>query len=82
MFRTNSSFRNPSSLRAPTPLSNLQLQREEMPRFLLLRNTQALHQNSIWFGNETTLVHFPMQTAQSSIASTHGALLSRKALRK
>lgn len=54
----------------PSPTSNYK--EKKCLAFSLLRNTQALHQNSIWFGNETALVHFPMQTAQSSIASTHG----------
>lgn len=54
----------------PFPTSNYK--EKKCLAFSLLRNTQALHQNSIWFGNETALVHFPMQTAQSSIASTHG----------
>lgn len=52
-----------------------------MLHFLLLGNTQTRHRNSIWFGNETALVHFPMQTDQSSIASTHGGF-SGKAQRK
>lgn len=72
MFRTNSSFHNPlvSALPPLFPTSNYK--EKKCLAFSLLRNTQAPHQNSIWFGNETALVHFPMQTAQSSIASTHG----------
>lgn len=62
---------------ASTPLPSLQLQREGTLHFLLLGNTQTQHRNSIWFGNETALVHFPVQTDQSSIASTHGALAGR-----
>lgn len=53
-----------------------------MLHFLLLGNTQTRHRNSIWFGNETVLVHFPMQTDQSSIASTHGGFREENRLGK
>lgn len=75
MFRTNSSFFNPliSLLPASFPTSNYK--EKKCFAFSLLRNTQPLHQDSIWFGNESMLVHFPMQTAQSSTACTHGFFL-------
>lgn len=81
MYKTKSSFHNPLVFAPPRLFPTSNYKEKECLAFYISQMYRLYIRTQFGLVMRRALVHFPMQTVQSSIASTHGGF-SREALRK